>query len=305
MTKATTLPQQITIAGAGTQGSMLAFRSAFYGRTVRVYDLSNSALDTAEKKIKGWLEGRVKQNFLSDSDVNSILNHLLFTSDLAHALEDTELIIENVPEKLTLKQSVWEEIDRIAPPQALLTTNSSSLKSSDIGKNVRRKDKTFNINFMTPTEDDLVEVMWNSSTSDETKEKALTFLKAQKNIPIITKKEIKGFSLNRVWRMMKKECLKLWADGYITPEDFDRAFMMEWNTDYGPFGQMDKVGLDIVYQIELTYYEESKDPSDLPPKALEEMIKQGNLGEKSGKGFYTYPNPAYMQKEWLRKETDL
>lgn len=305
MTKATTLPQQITIAGAGTQGSMLAFRSAFYGRTVRVYDLSNSALDTAEKKIKGWLEGRVKQNLLSDSDVNSILNHLLFTSDLAHALEDTELIIENVPEKLTLKQSVWEEIDRIAPPQALLTTNSSSLKSSDIGKNVRRKDKTFNINFMTPTEDDLVEVMWNSSTSDETKEKALTFLKAQKNIPIITKKEIKGFSLNRVWRMMKKECLKLWADGYITPEDFDRAFMMEWNTDYGPFGQMDKVGLDIVYQIELTYYEESKDPSDLPPKALEEMIKRGHLGEKSGKGFYTYPNPAYMQKGWLRKETNL
>lgn len=304
MTKAT-LPQHVTIVGAGTQGSMLAFRSAIYGRTVWVYDLSDSALDTAGKKIKGWLEKRVKQSILTDRDVNEILTHLHFTSDIKQALEDTEIIIENVPEQLTLKQNVWENVDKLAPPDALLTTNSSSLKSSDIGKNVRRKDKTFNINFMTPTEDDLVEVMWNICTSDETKAKALAFLKAQKNIPIITKKEIKGFSLNRVWRMMKKECLKLWAGGYISPEDFDRAFMMEWNTDYGPFGQMDKVGLDIVYQIELTYYEESQDPSDLPPKALKEMIKQGNLGEKSGKGFYTYPNPAYTQNGWLRKESDL
>lgn len=304
MTKAT-LPQHVTIVGAGTQGSMLAFRSAIYGRTVWVYDLSDSALDTAGEKIKVWLEKRVKQSILTDRDVNHILKHLHFTSDIDQALKDTEIIIENVPEQLALKQRVWENVDKLAPPDALLTTNSSSLKSSDIGKNVRRKHKTFNINFMTPTEDDLVEVMWNSNTSDETKVKALTFLKAQQNIPIITKKEIKGFSLNRVWRMMKKECLKLWAGGYISPEDFDRAFMMEWNTDYGPFGQMDKVGLDIVYQIELTYYEESQDPSDLPPKALEEMIKQGNLGEKSGKGFYTYPNPAYIQKEWLRKETDL
>lgn len=298
------LPQYVTIVGAGTQGSMLAFRSAIYGRRVLVYDLSDLALETAEKKIKAWLEERVKRNTLTDCDVTCIKNHLHFTSNIDQAFENTELIIENVPERLALKQSVWEEIDALAPPEALLTTNSSSLKSSDIGKHVNRKDKTFNLNFMTPTEDDLVEVMWNSSTSEDTKAKALAFLKAQQNIPIITQKEIKGFSLNRVWRMMKKECLKLWAGGYISPEDFDRAFMMEWNTAYGPFGQMDKVGLDIVYQIELTYYDESKDPSDLPPKALEEMVKQGRLGEKSGVGFYTYPNPAYLQKGWLRKETD-
>ncbi|MCI8646633.1 MAG: 3-hydroxyacyl-CoA dehydrogenase family protein [Firmicutes bacterium] len=300
----TTLPQHVTIVGAGTQGSMLAFRSALYGRVVWVYDRSDSALETAEKKINVWLAERVKRNILTNRDVTCIQDHLHFTSNIDEALEGTELIIENVPELLALKQSVWEEIDALAPPQALLTTNSSSLKSSDIGEHTKRKNQTFNVNFMTPTEDDLVEVMWNRDTSEDTKAKALAFLKAQQNIPIITQKEIKGFSLNRVWRMMKKECLKLWAGGYISPEDFDRAFMMEWNTDYGPFGQMDKVGLDIVYQIELTYYDESKDPSDLPPKALEEMVKQGLLGEKSGKGFYTYPNPAYLRKGWLRKEKD-
>ena len=142
--------------------------------------------------------------------------------------------------------------------------------------------------------------MWNSETSEETKEMALAFLLAQENVPIVTEKEIKGFSLNRVWRAMKKECLKLWAQNYIKPEDLDRAFMLEWGTPHGPFGLMDKVGLDIVKQIELTYYAESGDPSDIPPKKLDEYIEKGWLGEKTGRGFYTYPNPAYLEENFLR-----
>jgi 3-hydroxybutyryl-CoA dehydrogenase len=115
--------------------------------------------------------------------------------------------------------------------------------------------------------------------------------------------EIKGFSLNRVWRAIKKECLKLWANGYITPEDFDRAWMLEWGTPYGPFGLMDKVGLDIVKQIELTYYDESQNPEDLPPPQLDEMIAKGWLGEKTKKGFYEYPNPSYSTPGWLNGES--
>jgi 3-hydroxybutyryl-CoA dehydrogenase len=183
-----------------------------------------------------------------------------------------------------------------------MTTNSSSLKASDIGKFIKRKDKTFNVNFMTPTKDDLVEVMWNTNTSEATKDAAIAFLKAQNNVPIVTTIEIKGFSLNRVWRAMKKECLKLWANGYISPEDFDRAWILEWGTPYGPFALMDKVGLDIVKQIEMTYYDESQDSNDIPPIALDDMIAKGWLGEKTGKGFYEYPNPAYEKPGWLRGE---
>jgi 3-hydroxybutyryl-CoA dehydrogenase len=175
------------------------------------------------------------------------------------------------------------------------------LRSSQIGINVGRKEKTFNLNFMTPTIDDLVEVMWNSNTSEESKSLILAFLLSNNHIPIITNKEIKGFSLNRVWRMIKKECLKLWAEGYIKPEDLDRAFMMEWATDHGPFGLMDRVGLDVIRDIEYSYYNESGDQSDIPPKALSDMIEKGWLGEKSGKGFYNYPDPAYQRPDFLRK----
>lgn len=296
------LLNNVTIVGAGTQGSMLAFRSAAFGRTVCLYDLSQDQLDLAMTKIKGWLGDWVENGTLAPDTAAAAYKKVCITTNLQEALNNCDIIIENVPEVLTLKQAVWKDLDQSAPPKTLLTTNSSSLKSSDIGIDVGRKDKTFNINFMTPTTDDLVEVMWNDATSSETKSAAISFLTAQKNVPIITQKEIKGFSLNRVWRSIKKECLKLWADGYISPDDFDRAWILEWGTPHGPFGLMDKVGLDVVKQIELTYYNESGDPGDIPPAALDEMIEQGRLGEKTGKGFYEYPNPAYLEAGWLKKD---
>jgi 3-hydroxyacyl-CoA dehydrogenase len=298
------IPQNITIVGSGTQGSMLAFRSAVFGKKVCIFDLSEETEKSALKKTKIWLDqwtaaGRITSDFAA-----SALMSVTTAANLQEALEDADLVIENVPEILELKQKVWADIDVNAPEKTLLTTNSSSLKASDIGKFVNRKDRTFNVNFMTPTEDDLVEVMWNDATSEPTKEAALAFLKSLHHVPVVTAREIKGFSLNRVWRVMKKECLRLWANGYITPEDFDRAWILEWGTPYGPFALMDKVGLDIVEQIEMTYYNESKDISDLPPIALERMIEEGRLGEKTGRGFYEYPDPAYEKPGWLRGETD-
>ncbi len=297
-----TVPQNITVVGAGTQGSMLAFRSAAFGRTVTIFDISEQQMRNAMQKIKLWFDEWVTKGKISAGIALKQYLSINTCSELDKALDNADLVIENVPEILNLKREIWDQIDMLAPEKTLLTTNSSSLKASDIGKDIRRKANTFNLNFMTPTEDDLVEVMWNASTAEETKALALAFLKAQRNVPIITKKEIKGFSLNRVWRGIKKECLKLWADGYITPEDLDRAWILEWGTPYGPFALMDKVGLDIVRQIEMTYYNESRDPGDIPPKALDDMIDNGFFGVKSGKGFYAYPNPAYEQNGWLRGE---
>lgn len=294
--------KNVTIVGAGTQGSMLAFRSAAFGRTVCLYDLQESQLESAMSKIHNWFGDWVEKGLLSPDSAANAYNSIRISMDITDALKNCDIAIENVPEKLELKQNVWAQIDAAAPEKTLLTTNSSSLKSSDINIKVYRKEKTFNINFMTPTTDDLVEVMFNVDTSEETKEAAIAFLKAQNNVPIVTNREIKGFSLNRVWRAIKKECLKLWAEGYITPSDFDRAWVLDWGTPYGPFGLMDKVGLDIVKQIELTYYAESGNPNDIPPSALDEMIEKGLLGEKTGKGFYSYPNPEYLEPGWLKGE---
>jgi len=292
--------EKITIYGAGVQGSMLAYRCAVYGKNVALFDIEETVLVKAKEKITGWLEKYSAAGRYTKDEARSFAAAIGYHKDVAVALADADLVIECVPEKLELKQQVWNEIDRIAPDKTYLTTNSSSLRSSEIGKDVARKEKTFNVNFMTPTEDDLVEVMWNPYTAEDTKTFALDFLYSIACVPTVTAKEIKGFSLNRVWRAVKKECLKLWAEGYIAPEDLDRAFMLEWATEDGPFGRMDKVGLDVIHDIEMSYYRESGDPSDLPPKALEDMVSQGKLGEKSGIGFYTYPNPSYLAKDFLK-----
>jgi len=294
----------VAIVGAGVQGSMLAFRCAIHGKSVTLFDVDEQALERAAGTIEAWLREFVADGKLGDLESREARRRIALRHELAAALEDADIVIENVPERLELKQTVWAEIDTLAPPKSLLTTNSSSLLSSQIGAAVRRKEKTFNVNFMTPTRDDMVEVMWNSETSEQTKGDALAFLASIRNIPIVTRREIKGFSLNRVWRAIKKECLKLWSEGYIDLQDLDRAFMLEWGTACGPFGMMDKVGLDVIRDIELSYYRESGDTSDLPPRALEEMINTGRLGQKSGAGFYEYPDPAYERPGWLRGESN-
>lgn len=294
--------QNVAIVGSGTQGSMLAFRCAIYNKNVYLFDVDKESLRNAIKKIEKWLHEYLAEQKITIKHAEDALQRIKIFDNLEDALKNAHLTIENVPEKLDLKQSVWVDIDKLGPKEMLLTTNSSSLRSSQIGVNVKRKDKTFNVNFMTPIKDDLVEVMWNEYTSEKTKTTVLDFLKSLKHVPIVTHKEIKGFSLNRVWRAIKKECLKLWAEGYIEPENLDRAFMLEWNTSYGPFALMDKVGLDVVRDIELSYYNESQDETDIPPPALDEMIARGWMGEKTGRGFYEYPNPAYQQPGWLRGE---
>jgi 3-hydroxybutyryl-CoA dehydrogenase len=290
----------VAIVGAGVQGSMLAFRCALHGKQVALFDVDAQALERAAGKIEAWLHEVAANGKLGELESKEAWRRIVSHDALAAALADADIVIENVPERLELKQQVWAEIDALAPHKTLLTTNSSSLRSSEIGAAVGRKEKTFNVNFMTPTRDDLVEVMWNDETSEQTKADALAFLASLRTVPIVTRREIKGFSLNRVWRAIKKEALRLWADGYIDPYDLDRAFMLEWGTAHGPFALMDKVGLDVVRDIELSYYRESGDASDLPPQALEEMVAAGRLGEKSSCGFYTYPDPAYQRPGWLR-----
>lgn len=294
--------KNVTIIGVGTQGAQIAFRSAVYGKSVVAYDISDDMLQKTDEKIKGWLEKYVKEERLNDAGAKESYERIKYTTDLKESLKDADLVIEVVPERLQLKQRVWEEIDQLAPEKTLLTSNSSSLKSSSIGQNVKRKDKTFNINFMTPVEDDLVEVMWNSNTTEETKKGAMEYLNSLKLVPIVTNKEIKGFSHNRVWRAIKKEVLKLWDQDYSDFQDLDRAFMLEFGTNFGPFGLMDIVGLDVIRDIELSYYDESKDETDKPPKKLLDKIEKGELGVKTGKGFYDYPNPVYLDRSWLYKQ---
>ena len=154
-----------------------------------------------------------------------------------------------------------------------------------------RKALTFSVDHDDPIRNDYLEMMWNPSTSEVTKQAALSHYRTLGFEPIITEREIKGYSINRVWRAVKKECLYLWAEGYITPSEFDRGWMMEWHTNIGPFQLMDLIGLDTVYAIENSYYSVSRDERDKPPAKLKALIDSGRLGMKSGHGFYSGYDP--------------
>jgi 3-hydroxybutyryl-CoA dehydrogenase len=289
---------RVGIVGAGTMGSRIAFQCALFGKEVHLFDVSPQALEQAVRSVKGWLEERT-----APGQAELAISRLRRYSSLGDCLVSVDMVIESVPEDLEIKRQVFADIDRLAPAHTLIGTNSSSLPSSRLAGATNRPDKVFNINFNDPLNNELlVEVMGHAGTAEGTVAAAEEFVRSIKLVPIITKSEIMGFAFNRIWRAIKKESLHVVAKGYADFEDIDRAWMLSFGVPRGPFGRMDEIGLDVIHHIEMQYYLESGDESDKPPEFLHHMIDQGRLGVKSGKGFYTYPDPEYKRPGWLRKE---
>ena len=146
----------------------------------------------------------------------------------------------------------------------------------------------------------MVDVMGGTSTSENIKGNSIAWVKSKECVPLTVNKELLGFCFNRVWRAVKKETLYMWANGFVDFRDIDRAWMIFSGMNMGPFGIMDLVGIDTTYNIEMVYYNDSQDPKDHPPKALLNKIEKGELGVKTGKGFYDYPNPRFADEEFLK-----
>lgn len=281
--------QHVTIVGIGTQGSMIAFRNALYGKTVVGYSRTEASIQTCKNKIEKWLTYFLQEGKLNQAEADALRGRISYARTLEEACRDAELVVENVPEKLDVKQAVFAQLDQVCPPGCYLNSNTSSLLMSDIYARVsdRRKTLTFSVDHDDPIRNNYLEMMWNPSTSEETKKAALAHYHTLGFEPVVTEREIKGYSINRVWRAVKRECLYLWANGYTDPAEFDRGWMMEWNTNIGPFKLMDLIGLQTIYNIENSYYAASGDERDKPPVKLKELIDAGHLGMKSGSGFYS------------------
>jgi 3-hydroxybutyryl-CoA dehydrogenase len=222
-------------------------------------------------------------------------------TDLGEAVAGADLIIEAVPENLDLKRKVWTELALKAAPGAVFATNSSSIPVSRLEDCSGRPERCLNIHFYQPLLGmNIVDVMGGSRTPQELVEEAAAWVRSLGCIPLTVKKEILGFCFNRVWRAIKRETLYMWANGFVDLRDVDRAWMVFTGMNMGPFGLMDAVGLDVVHDIEMVYFQDSGDPKDRPPDALKAMLERGELGAKSGKGFYTYPDPEYSRPDFLQ-----
>jgi 3-hydroxybutyryl-CoA dehydrogenase len=295
--------ERVGIVGAGTMGRRIAFGCIIEGVSAHLYDVEDAVVDEARAAVETLLDEWVEAGRLTSDRRAPAASRLSTHSSLSECVEGVDLVVEAVPENVDLKRTVFAEIDEAAAPDTLLVTNSSSIPGSELADATDRPEQVANVNFG-PPEDRKVEVMSHSDTESATMEAVVAFVRNLGLVPIRVQREIMGYAVNRIWRAVKKETLFLLDGGYATPEDIDRGWMLEWDAPMGPCGLMDKVGLDVVRDIEQTYYEESGDPSDRPPQLLHDMIEAGKLGEKTGEGFYSYPDPAYEQDGWLEGEGD-
>ncbi len=291
--------ETIGVVGAGTMGRRIAFGCVIYGKKTRLFDTKPAALEEAVRYVHSLVEERVRSGRLSEGTVESAMAALEPTDSIEACVTGTDFVIEAVHENVELKRKVFAEIGRFVGPDTLIGSNTSSIPGSSMADASGRPEKTFNLNFGTP-DHVKVEVMGHPKTAPSTIDDAVGFLRSVGLVPIVDKKEIQGYAYNRVWRAVKKEVLYLLDGGYLTPEDMDRAWMLDWGTPIGPCGLMDEIGLDVVRDIEMVYYNATGDPSDKPPKMLLDMIEQGKLGRKSGEGFYKYPDPAFEKPGWLK-----
>ncbi len=291
--------KKLGIVGAGFMGPQIASRAAIFGFDVSIFDIDSSALERGRQMLAYFTEEYFKRDCVK-GDADLALKRVSFHDNLIDTVADSDLVIEAVTEDVVIKRKVFSSLDRVCKPHAIIGTNSSSIPVSWIEDAVERKEKVINIHFYSPIPDlHFVDIMRGTMTSDDTLEKTVEWVRDIECLPLVAKKECLGFVFNRVWHGARREALKSWAEGYADYMDIDRGWMLFTGMPLGPFGIMDYIGLDVVYKVQNMYYEETGDPSLKPPDALKDMVGRGELGMKSGKGFYTWPEPECLRPEFL------
>ena len=209
-------------------------------------------------------------------------------ASLNEALDDAWLVVESVPEKLEIKIPLWGEIDQAAPADTIFATNSSSYPSRLMAENVRDKTRLCNTHFYMPPLVNALDLMSDGETDRGLLDTLLTVLPEFGVYPFEARKECTGFIFNRVWAAIKRESLAVVAEGVARPEDVDGMYKLNLGAPAGPFQLMDLVGLDVALDVENHYVEEFPHLPTSARDLLQTYVDAGNLGIKTGEGFYKY-----------------
>lgn len=296
--------KRVAVIGSGTMGRQIALQIARYGFSTVLYDIDASALEQARSAQQAYITTWIDDGTVSADDAQAIFERLQFASDLETAVKNVDLAIEAIPERLDLKRTLFAQLDRLMLPHAIIASNSSSIRVSLLEDVTERPELVANLHFYMPVWDSpMVEVGGGSCTDADVLDALTVFSKQIGILPLRVMKESTGFIFNRVWRAIKKEVLKVADSGVASFEDIDRAWITKYGThELPPFAHMDRIGLDVVKDIEEHYASESGDPADMPPPILTEKVARGDLGQKTGRGFYSYPNPAYADPDFLNPD---
>ena len=272
--------KKIGIIGAGFMGRQIANWAALHNYTIHIYDINAEVIEDA----KAFITKALKRKHEDDR-----INNIQYFNTLESALKDVDLVIEAVSENLSIKKKVFSQIEDYVSEDTIIATNSSSFPVSKIEDSVRKKERVLNLHFYAPINiRPMVDIMRGTKTSDEVFERGKNWITSIKCTPLIVKRYSFGFLFNRIWRAVKRECLHMWANGIADVENMDEAWRIFTGMPMGPFTLMDGIGLDVIYNVESSYYQESNDLKDKPPEKLREMVERGELGIKTGSGFYQY-----------------
>ena len=292
--------RSVTIVGLGTLGSQIAIQASAYGYDVSGYARNPDTFHAMQAKIREAMQMTGKGPTFPVSQWAQHARRVKLHDDLALATQGADLVIESVPEDLEVKRSLFARLDALAPPHAILASNSSSIPVSQIESATRRPERCLNLHFYQPAIGmNMADVMGGTCTAPDVLADVAEFVRSIGCVPLRVLKEIHGFCFNSVWRAVKRQTLYMWAGGFVDFRDIDRAWMVFTGMSYGPFFLMDLVGLDVVLAIEHSYHRESGDPRDAPPRALSEKVERGELGVKTGRGFYAYPDPEFAKEGFL------
>jgi 3-hydroxybutyryl-CoA dehydrogenase len=292
--------KRILIVGGGTMGSQIALNFAVHGCDIVIYDIKEEALAKSLASIKKMAANLVRGQLVMPEGAEAAIGRITTTIIPEAAAADIDLVSESAPEDPLLKGEIFSLFHRLCPERTIFTTNTSTLLPSMFAAASGRPGKLVALHFHDLRITNIVDIMPHPGTDEQVVELVQAFAKRMGLAPIMMKKESSGYIFNAMFGALLSSAQTLAANRVASVEDIDRAWMGVMKMPIGPFGMMDNVGLDTVWKITDYWGKRSGDKQQLRNAAfLKGYIERGELGQKSGNGFYRYPHPLFTEPGFL------
>lgn len=292
--------QTICFVGAGTMGCVNALVAAVSGYDCVLYDASETALESAPQRLALFAPLYAAPGIIDLASIPDALKRIRFVSDPAEAAGNADLLSESVPENIALKRKVHRTFDTLCPRHTIFSTNTSILLVSELEDAVTRPERFAALHFNPGSQ--LVDVVAGSRTTTGTLDVLCRFAKSLSLIPIKMRKENRGYVANCLFGALYESAMLLHKEWDLSIEDIDSAWMIGRGAMIGPFGVLDFVGLNVIFDgsaMNAEWNQDKEEISLLFLDALRPYIDRGDLGIKTGRGFYTYPETAFFQSGFL------
>ncbi len=280
--------KKVTVVGSGTMGQQIAMQTALCGYETVCYDISREMLDQAAAFADSWFAKRVDKGKLTEGEAAQCRDRLSFSTDLERAAQ-ADLVVEAVSDLLALKRKVLAQLDALTGEDTIYASNSSYIVSSKFADAVKNPGKVLNMHFFNPAlVMEVVEVVQGPHVEQDTVDTVMEFVRSIRKTPVLVKKEIYGFVVNRIFSAMTKEACYLLDQGVASVEDIDAAVRGGLGHKMGPLELLDMTGIDLEYNVLMERYRMTGDLADKPSPALVERYAKGEYGRKTHRGFYEY-----------------